>query len=357
MRLEQYLLTESAKASYTTKMQETLHCIGLSILQLKRNLTNEMLLDKSLVKEAMDKFCDVDASYNDVIKFIDEQPSWVSSVTIACNELKNSPYLSNGYVFHRGSSFMSSIYNEFNKLKNKIGLKLANDKWNPSDVWASKLNTIPSFDSLLELNDFIREQLKKKTLVGISLKKVGKSASVTIEDNTEQMKPLHYKGIKKPGKNMFSTGISIESDTPYSVNIRSFRISKDADVTGEVIKKGGSARHGKVNLKPIINEYNIPQIPKNRISSSTDIELKDIVITLWRDAGHVFSNNDIEREFKNRIETGIQSRVGYWQSIIHALEIGAYLHKNKGQADDILNKMFIMASSKSNMSSIFIKVS
>ena len=52
----------------------------------------------------------------------------------------------------------------------------------------------------------------------------------------------------------------------------------------------------------------------------------------------------------------MQDEVGYWQSIIHALELGAFLNTHKGVAQDIVHNFYIGASSAGGLSSEFIKV-
>jgi len=101
----------------------------------------------------------------------------------------------NNYTFYRGVSFMNIIYNEFNKLKKRDNISLANDKWNPSDIWASSKTSIPSFDSLIELNQYISKSLKSGAVVGISLKK--STSSPVVEWYGPDEKTRDNKNIKE----------------------------------------------------------------------------------------------------------------------------------------------------------------
>jgi hypothetical protein len=360
MRLEDYLLTEAAsEASNRTRLQESLHCVGFSIAQKTGDLTNESLADKKLFVSAYLDSCDVDASYDELYDFLMNNKKWGVSVVTAVNATRKSKwYKKSNYKFYRGTGFMNLVYTEFGKLKKMDGIKLNNDKWNPGDIWASTTNNLPTFNSLIELNDFISTNLENGVILPISLKMVKGAAKVVFQGPSEPLDEIGYKNVVKP-KDLLPTGINVEStQSGTRINFRSFRISKGADITGEIIKKGTGARHGKVgskDLKGTIKEYNIPQMTKKRISSLSDEELIQHVGNLWGQCGHSVSKKDMEKSWKKR-QNSIQDRVGYWQSIIHALELGAFLNTHKSIANGIMNNFYISASSITEFSSNFIKV-
>ena len=367
MRLIRHLVDEASKdASRTTVLQEGLHCVGFGMTQIlkKKALKIEDMENASAFSESYIKFCDIDAGEQDLWKFKEEQPSWTASVVKAVNAVKSSGWLKgNGYKFYRGKTLMNQIYEHFNKLKAIDGIKLANDKWNPSDIWASKISVIPTFDNLTGLNEFISDKLKKRTLVGISLKKVGGSAKVVWQGSVEKPEIVGYEIIKKP-KEIFPTGMVIDTTKDkIFINFRSFRISKQADIGGEIVMQGGAARHGKVPSsvkKNMVEKYKIPQILKGRLKSIVDADGTDdlvkMVIELWKQCGYTFSEGKIKSDWQIRVKKGMQDEVGYWQSIIHALELGAFLNTHKGVAQDIVHNFYIGASSAGGLSSEFIKV-
>lgn len=364
MRFNRYLISE---ASDRTSLQEGLHCIAFGIGQVirKKKITMENLQDPELFHQSFQDFCNIDAPYNLLWEFNLAEESWRKSVITSSNTLRATNWLKGfKYKFYRGTSLMNNIYNLYNKLKKSEGIKMANDKWNPSDIWASTISTIPNFNTLTEFNSFISEKLRVRSLVGISLKKVGKSAKVLLQGPSEKPEIIGYKIIKKP-KEIFPTGMVIQtSKGNIMIIFRSFRISKQADITGEIIQKGGLARHGKVPTsvkKKMIEKYKIPQLEKGRIKNIIDKgginELINMCVNLWKQCGYNFPANKIENDWKIRLDKGIQDEIGYWQSIIHALELGAFLNTHKGVADEIVYNFYIGAASISDMSSEFIKVS
>jgi len=357
-------LNEAAgNASKETRLQECLHCVAFGIRQNKRsNIIESDVMDRSQFSQGYSLHCNLDSSGDEIFDFAERKPDWVKSVVTSTNAFFKSPYSKKApYDFYRGTGIMNMVYQEFNKMKSLEGIKLPNDKWNPGDIWAASSSFHPnfgSFSSLLEYNAYIADQLEKNTLMGISLKKVGGNAKVVVVGKDKiDMTPVGFKGIRKP-RNIFSTGIMIDLSNGWSINVRSFRISQNADVRGEII--GKTARHGKFAVTNIIKKYSISQLPLSKISKMTDEELRDIVVKLWSDIGYKYSQNDIDRGFENLLNgkepLEKRGRNGFWQSAIHSLQFGEFLVKNKGKADEIVNEIYFGASSVSDYSSNFIKI-
>ena len=82
-------------------------------------------------------------------------------------------------------------------------------------------------------------------------------------------------------------------------------------------------------------------------------QLKQNVANLWGQCGYKVSVKDIERDYKKLV---IQNWIGYWSSIINALELGAYLNSNKGKASIIINELFYSAKSLTVYSSDRVKI-
>jgi len=359
MRLKQFL-NEKLSASYTTTLQESLHCVGLAITQLnKSKLSVELLLDGDLFTQAYDKYCVVNVDVLEIYNFALESKSWTLSIVNNVNMLKQSGFLKyNNYTFYRGKGMMNHIYDTFHILKKKSKIKLNDDKWNPGDIWAVRPSvSIPSFDTLQDYNIFISKSLKNGSIVGISLKKSKNSSKVYYIDQGSDKPSLTYKGIKKP-RSPFNTGITVlTSDPRITLNIRSFRTSNVSSITTELQIKNSDARHGKRTPLPFIKKYKIPQMSVQEIKRHIDEPeyLVDMVISLWRDCGYTFSDSVILKEWDIRLKN-IDNMVGYFRSIINSLQIGSYMEQNKGHADDILSTIYLEASSMSDNSSDFIKV-
>jgi len=358
MRFEEYLI--EADASTTTRLQECVHCVAYAMRQMtKKDITRNDVLEPGFFIDAYAKYCTIDTPDNTLFDWIFDNSKWVDSIVASTNTCKKSGYLKkNNYVFHRGSPFMNSIYEQALVLLKQEGVRIGGDKWNPSDIWATTMSSVPKFNTIIEFNDWIEKNLNNGKLVGISLKMVGKSAKVVLSSPKIKHEPVGYKSIKKP-RDVLPTGSMVMTiKTGTGINFRSFRISNQADITGEIVMVGGAARHGKVPstiLKKAIKDNNIPQLTKKRIGDQTDDQLIKSVQNLWKQCGYNFSDKQMAQGWEKR-KNNIQDRIGYWQSIIHSLELGAFLNSNKGKADDIINTFFVGASSASEFSSTFIKV-
>jgi hypothetical protein len=361
MKYKKYLLEAAGEASTTTRLQECLHCLFFAARQKKTKITADVLNDPSFLESAYNAYCSIDTPFGDLVKFAQSKPDWVDSVVKSTTVLFDSKWLKGKYVFHRGDAFMRSIYQQYKRLAKQEGIKMGDDKWNPGDVWASKGSVkIPDFDSLGDYNKFIADSLHGGKLIGISLKKIAKSGKgkVILEGDPSAIpEKVKFVGVKKPRK-VFPTGIMLMVDSKRGINLRSFRISHQADITGEITVAGGGARHGKVPsnyLNKVISDYSIPQISKGKISKMSDEDLINKVIELWMQNGYFFSDDQVNAGWAKR-ENDIQDRTGYWQSIIHALEFGAFLTSHKSVANKIVNYMWKGAKSESENSSQFIKV-
>lgn len=358
MRLSKHL--NEASASKTTTLQESLHCVGIGIVQFtNKPLTESQLLDGNLFDQAYNRFCSVDIGSNEIYTFAQKQPSWVKSVVNNVNALKKSKWLKGSrYKIYRGMGLMNQVYATASNLLKKEKIRLNPDKWNPGDIWLSTHSSIPSFNDISEYNDWISSELRKGNLIGVSLKKTSGSPKVVYIDQGSEKPTIRYKSIKKP-TNVFNTGISILTDNPkVSINVRSFNISKRASITSEMQVKGSAARHGKTALPKYINKYKIPQMTVNDIKKYlNDVEyLNNLVVSEWMANGHTFSDTRIQKDWLTRVNN-MQDVIGYYRSIINSLQYGAFLNKNKGIADEIITDMFRTGSSMGDYSSDFLKVS
>ncbi len=359
MRFKQYL---KESASSTTALQESLHCIGLGITQItKKPLTPLDLLNGELFGRSFDAYCSVDVGQDTLFEFANNNESWVSSVVNNTNALKKSRWLkSSKYIYYRTNGIMRSVYATSSMLLKRDGIKLNADKWNPGDIWASTLSSIPSFDNIIEYNQWVSNQLKNGKLIGISLKKSGKVPKVVYINQGGEKKTLDFKGVKKPSS-IFNTGITIlATDPKTSLTVRSFRISVASGVTSELNIKGSSARHGKSALTKYIKKYNIPwtSLSDFRKNSSDTEKMNQMIISLWRDCGYVFTEAQIEKDWSIRSQEKEFNRnpAGYYRSIINSLQFGAFMNQNKNIADDILTDIYLTGSSMGEYSSDFIKV-
>ena len=203
-------------------------------------------------------------------------PTWIeydtdgqNVYTKTANALANNQKWSGDIYFHRGSPFMSAIYEskktalEFDKSpqgdKKAPASGFSDDKWNPGDIWMSTMDPNPSSSKPLDFNKDVNcnltfDQLRKnvyekatnKELLGISLKKVTGEASIkefnTYPDRTQNTKVnLGQFSFGQTGDFFNSADIYLTLGTKQ-VQFRSTDSTKSWQ--GEV--KGAAAAAGKI---------------------------------------------------------------------------------------------------------------
>ena len=185
-----------------------------------------------------------------------------------------------GYEFSRDEGIMPHVENIALK-KCGVGTK---DSWNPADIYAVKkikkaeimkeLTAIGEMQMeprarLDELNNYMRNKIAKKELIGISLKKLSKGKVKTVElTNASKKEPLNDISIVPGSDNLnldlnknneFETGemsmaINVAGNI-VAIQIRAFsggvRESTQMDMTG----KGAAAKLGKVSAREAIDPY------------------------------------------------------------------------------------------------------
>jgi hypothetical protein len=165
--------------------------------------------------------------------------------------------------FHRDSTFMKNLY-EAKKTTHKIDKKsedqqapgsFSNDKWNPGDIWASTEPTTSKpldecTSSWGELNAKVYKlgSGTKVSLLGISLKKVGKNSKAVVKEYGTPKSRAAQKSYKYEGFTFGQTGEFFNSQDIYihtnvgDVQFRTF--SGETSWQGEI--KGGDAAGGKI---------------------------------------------------------------------------------------------------------------
>ena len=216
---------------------------------------------------------------------------WAQTFEMQATALKK--YLKNkkGYEYSRDQGIMPFL--ETIAIK-KCGVR-TKDSWNPADIYIvkksqkkiieSKLKSIGDMSGepnakLDSLNEYMRDQFIKQNLIGISLKKLGKSVNVE-ETNVRGNKVEKITMVKNSlrcdldldKKGEFNTGelafqITVGT-TAVNVQVRAFsggvRESTQMDMTGS----GAAAKLGKVSSIQAIDPYLNKEKLKRRMG--TDI--------------------------------------------------------------------------------------
>ena len=347
-----------ASKSLNTDQQETLQGIYIAAKMMKPSTTYSMAdLRAASAKKVQSKF-----SIDDLYEIAGK--GWLESSRLAADAVYEFLGRHDYVVCQRSKSkFVENISRAATKLIRESGKNMGIDKWNPADIWLVKKDLLShnfkQYTSIIDLNEFIFESYKAKDIVGVSLKATKKKATVKIfNDGIKQ--EFKYEGfrpgasfVKSMGNEVFFTGGKI-----------TFRLfGRPADVIGEI--NGKHAAGGKVGGGPlfkIMRDFDKSfQVPKWKdIMKMYETKPEFVVSHIYKQMKELApaeANSITEDEFATAIEEKGNTET-YIISKWHASEVVKSFEKMKpAKRDDCIAAILGYASSSTEISSIFIKVS
>lgn len=263
-----------------------------------------------------------------------------------------------------GSTFVDNISSAALRLLRDADKRMGLDKWNPSDIWlvdkALVNYNFNQFTSILELNDWLRKQFDAKKIYGVSLKQVDKKAKVEVY-NYEKRSSVEVTGWDL-GKSGF---VSALNGTIYhsagSMIIRNF--GRPENVAGEI--NGRLAQGGKVGsgeMFSIFREHDSTFSTKSKkeIMAMFDNDSKKVYDHLYKQ----MQTLDPETAGKYNMDKFVSeieakgNRDNYIISKWQVCDLMTSLKKmSKETQTQLLNDMISYASSSTEVSSVFYKVS
>ena len=347
----------SGGGAENTATTECAQCIYAAAIFGGEKLKVGDVLDESLYGNYSNKF-EIDIALDKIAT--DMTDDWAESSILIANQMKKD-LKGKGYTFHRGSPFVDEIENKFkelNKLQKPKPFSNVN-KWSPADIYAVKDGATFDFSQYSNLGEFtneLKEFYDKKTLVGISLKKVSGRVTV-VEKNTTGFirRPVKYGGFKTPKNNNFFSAkdmyIYLGQDKTL-MQLRTFDTAKGWQ--GEIKGKGAAA--GKIGggvLESIaIKNSTLTKFPytnaqllsvSRKPTPAFLNELYELHLTLGGDED---KNNFIKKAKANKIgkTLGYDWRFSKYLSMFFI----AHLESSKSSAHKICDNIAAYSMSESN---------
>jgi hypothetical protein len=337
--------------SENTRVQESSQCVvnAIAFNIIKSSISPTDINEENLTKGF--SFCSIDASLDEVKQFILGNKTWIDTFILTANALYNS-YSGPNFNHHRKSEFIDLIYKNFKFLSKQEGLTLKPDKWNPSDIWLvdSSLKSIDNPSSLAELNTILLKLYSEDKLIGVSLKKLGKSAKITINNIEDSIKKEYkYEGYEcKP-----TNGNSRIIYGGGNIVFRTFNYA--TNFAGEIL--GKTAAHGKIghsNINYILKLNGMPVLPSS-LEVKTLLKEKN---SKFIDEYYEIYSKIVEDLPKEKFITDvIESKdLNFLVSKFLSANI-IYILLNAGnKKDDIVTELVSYSSSSGELSSVYIKV-
>jgi len=335
----------SGAGSAQTGIQESSQCAVSALVQKMGKITSEDLTPENIKSVSGD--IDTTSSIDEIIEFIMSREDFHNTF-INTGELLNQD-LGGGFDFHRGSDFVKTIYDAWDKIRKENKWTIKDDKWNPSDIWAVKSTNITFNDDNIEvLNNQILDLFEKKQLVGISLKKLGPNPKLTTPILNTPTEEILYSSSKVSPN---SKDAYIFRSDGSNMQLRSFK-NNATSFQGELT--GKTAKQGKIGGGIIQNFFNKQgiDIPSSNFARNKAINLEKDFIDEFILLADKYGGFDInEEELKEKSTDWIYSKYQAL-SIIKAIE-----ENDKDKVNKALADIFGYAKSTSSISSIYLKVS
>ena len=344
-----------AGAEDTTRNESAQAVYAAIAFGMGKTISNNDVTMKTIQKYS-DLFS-VDGNVDDIRNNLPDE--WIKSSVTGANKLFSAFGRKGKYTFHRGDATVNRINAAFERAKSAEGVRMNINKWNPSDIWMIRsdydFKCIDDEKTLLGLNQCIQDQLQQGKLIGISLKKMQSGASLSSKNVFGDMKiNKTYAGYEYSGKSIDGY-IKLSGGT--KIQFRSF--GAGAGLTGfqgEV--KGANANQGKIGLGPlnmILRAHGISQVSTNaanRVTSNPDAVFNEIAFGLKKYAR--LSQKQIEELKEN--EKIVTPKFLYSKLQITELINIIESIRNKKVRDQLVEDIYLYASSQSRFSSAYYKL-
>jgi hypothetical protein len=301
------------RGAVQTRNVESAQCLyaALAFRSLGRKIKVEDVSTSNF--ERCKPFIDVDAKFEDMLNISED---WINSSIEGANELYSKVDKNISWTFHRGSRKVSIIESKLKELNRKEKLFSNINKWSPADFYLVS-NTMSEVDwkmikdatTIKGLNQLMVNLINDKKLIGVSLKKISKTA-----------KPFKYYNLtadRDAGDIQYvKTIIFKKSDDPLSA-MDTFTIWKPGGKyeiqwrsdsggpsgwKGEI--QGSSANQGKISFGPLnkmLKSMDLPEIPN--YTNSPKLNDESLIREIYKDIQDIQKMNMTEDEFYIRVKS------------------------------------------------------
>ena len=311
-----------------------------------------------------------DKSLGEIYDFISNDSDWMKSSIRTANKLYSTTKFRNTkFKFYRGTGIVKTIESHYKKVNKEDGKPFSQiNKWSPADIYMCECD----FDMDIYTNEMtfqgginrvLQNLIRDKKLIGVSLKKVTTSSANLTEHNFTRASLT----VRKPFTRVYSNSLMNSMDvylegTGVSVQFRATD-SEGKTWQGEVM--GTSAKHGRVGggvmnyiMEAVYGEGNgvWKDYPSAAAvsSASRGNALDQKIFDLARDnqsnvmaTGEQVSKEDISRM---RPQWKFAKYLGL-------LVVDQLMRGTKIQRDEITTRIYLYATSASDDSAPYIKIS
>ena len=355
-------------AANKTALAESAACIATAYLcQTGKDLTTRDLSTANSIKylttdiDVVVDIGDLDSKkgIKQILDWLKDNPDWLETSVTTAKILKQKLKLGKNHHFHRDSMFMKNIYTEATKhIKklNNVGLKIGGDKWNPGDIWIADkgISGFPATKDLTALNKQVAEKFRNASIMGVSLKKLGKSATWEVYNLEEQERNFRFDSVKKPAGNLMdSKDMYLVTKSGKEIQIRTFDTKNN--IQAEI--KGSSAAGGKAGFGLVSFAIKkIARVDIDKWETLGKLSTKDKIKRIQKHYTNIFGSNITDKSIINAVNNKTNKggetflawnklqQDDYWSSKIQAMHICDVI-KNSKQKNDMISIIVAYAAS------------
>jgi hypothetical protein len=336
---------------------------------LRKNIDPEYVITLEDL-EAVSASVDTDKSLELIHEFLINDPAWMKSSIRTANKLYGATkYRNTNFTFHRGTSIVNIVEGHFKKVNKADGTPFSNiNKWTPADIYMCD----HSFDTSIITNEMIfqgginkvlLDLISQKKLIGVSLKKVESVAANLTEHNFTRASLTVKKPFVKVGSKtlMRSMDIYVEGQ---GVSVQ-FRATDAEGKTWQGEVMGSSAKHGKVgggvmdyimesvygSGKGVWSEY--PSAAAVAVAARGNALNKKIFDLAKKNRQYVCaSGEEVDLNSISNMRT-------QWKfaKYIGLLVVDRLMSGSKEERDEMTTRIYLYATSASDNSAPYIKIS
>ncbi len=336
-------------SALTAKGESAQAIVNAIRYSLSGNISEEDITDEAIDDTKSDvKVTDFEGAK----ELLKDNPGWLTSSVSIANALASE--YSGPFIQNRGSNWVQNLEQAVKPHLKKAGIGNIN-KWSPADIWMVSPDEmgISWPDTLDQINSLLLKKYNEGKIVGVSLKKAGKDATLKVFNSPDgstdtykfegiDVRPTHAKGFI-----LFDGG---------KMEFRNF--NGLGGFQGEIIgKKAAAGKVGYGIVKKALADNGIelssPSDIKKEVLDGSE-EFKTKFKNLWSSTPGL-SASEFE-EYYNDPKKTLNQNFSYRISKYLALEVVNAIN-NSSNPDKIIADLLNYASSQTGDSAIFVKAS
>ena len=361
--------TGSGAGAKATEMFESAACWMTALAYQSGGIPDGYVLKESDF-EGVKKHVDTTATLHEAFMFLNNNSDWMTSTIKTANKLYSTNEFKNPkFHFYRGKKVVDVVEEHFKTVNKNEGRPFSNlNKWTPADMYMCDCdfdNTMIT-DTVLfaDLNTKMQILIDQKKLIGVSLKGIGSGSANISKKNFiggPAKQSRRFTGMR--AKSLFGSMDVYFTASPGDIEVQ-FRATDTAGKTWQGEVMGESAKHGKIGGGVLDNVLRSALGESNGLFAKTGYSKTSAIATAADTLDNKIlklatDNKDIFEDEEDITLDAISSKDKKWKFAKYLGLTFADIMRTASTSDsnDVATKLYLYATSESDKSAPYIKVS